>query len=415
MVREGRIIMASGRNWKLIVGTIIATCLSGATVIYSPAVASVQSTFNVAPDVLSSMLSLAAIANLVGALVAGLLQRFIAQRVVIILAAALALVGAAPLFISNSFTVVYVALMTCNVGMGIMGATSQSYISLHFDGDQRGEVMAWRTSAQGLSNVALSAGAGVLTAITWYYCFGLYLVFAVSLLAAVILLPSEPPFHKEEKKAEKAAGAPVNVQEHGRKLTSWTTIMFLLLITATTFLECGIYNYISIHAEANNLGGSVAAGMTISAYQAGLIVSGILAPFVFKMAKQRTLIVAYTLDLIGYVLIFIAPTAIVLFIGAFLCGMTYGIATTRIGVLVAESVRPSQIPTVFSLFQVFGAGGYIVGAPIFSAITGMMPGLMSSNVYLIGIVFAACIIAVVLFTGIERRAVLPVANAAEAA
>ena len=407
--------MSSERNWRLIVGTIVATCLSGATVIYSPAVASIQSTFGVAPDVLSSMLSLAAIANLVGALVAGVLQRFIAQRNVIILAALLALVGAAPLFINNSFAVVYASLMTCNVGLGILGATAQSYISLHFDGERRGEVMAWRTSVQGLSNVALSAGAGVLTAITWYYSFGLYLVFVVALLAAVILLPSEPPFRKVGEKDEKAEDAPANVQEHGRKLTSWTTIMFLLLITATTFLECGIYNYISMHTEANNLGGSVAAGMTISAYQAGLIVSGVLAPFVFKMAKQRTLIVAYVLDFLGYALIFIAPTAIVLFIGAFLCGMTYGIATTRIGVLVAESMRPSQIPTVFSLFQVFGAGGYIVGAPIFSAITGMMPGLMSSNVYLIGIVFAVCILVVVLLTGIERRAALPAAKTAVAA
>ena len=401
------------RNWKLIIGTIVATCLSGATVIYSPAVASVQSTFNVAPDALSSMLSLAAIANLVGALVASGLQRFISQRHVIIISAVLALLGAMPLFINNSFNVVYAALMTCNVGMGIMGATSQSYISLHFDGEQRGEVMAWRTSVQGLSNVALSAAAGVMTALAWYFCFGLYLVFAVALLAAVLLLPSEPPFRKAEEKAEKSGDEQVKLAEHGRKLTSWTTIMFLLLITATTFLECGIYNYVSIHAEVNNLGGAVAAGMTIAAYQTGLIVSGILAPFVFKIAKKNTLLVAYVLDLIGYVLIFVAPVAAVLFVGAFLCGMTYGIATTRVGVLTAESVRPSQIPTVFSLFQVFGAGGYIVGAPIYSMITGMMPGEMSSNVYLIGIVFAVIVIAVVLLTGIERRAALPVAKTAE--
>lgn len=401
------------RNWKLILGVIVGTCLSGATVIYSPAIASVQSTFSVADDILSSMLSLAAIANLVGALAAGFLQRFLAQRSVIIISSILALLGAAPLFVNNSFAVVYASLMICNVGLGIMGATASSYISLHFTGNGRSEVMGWRTSVQGLANVALSAAAGVMTALAWYYCFGLYLVFAIALAAALFLLPSEPPLRKAEKKAEESGDAKVEALEQGRKLTSWTTILFLLLITGTTFLECGIYNYISIHAEASNLGGSVVAGMTISAYQVGLIVSGILAPFLFKIAKNLTLVVAYALDLIGYVLILVAPVPALLLVGAFLCGMTYGFATTRIGVLVAESVRPSQIPTVFSLFQVFGAGGYIVGAPIYAALTGMMAGEMSTNIYVVGSIFAAILIVVVLVTGIERRCVLPATKAVE--
>lgn len=396
--------MSEKRTTRLTVGILSVVCLTNAATSFSPALASIQAAFpGTDNSTLQMIVTIASLASLLGSLIAGKLQDVLAQKRVIQLGLVFLSLGALPLLIHHSFYVLYALASLMAFGAGLLTATGPAYISRHFEGDDRSRVMGLKTSLQGLGSMALSSIAGVLALTAWYYAFAIYLAAIASLIVASILLPEEPRLAEGKKEASAGGKKEAAHEEGGARLTSPTTIALLLLAASITCMQACVSNNLSLHCATQEIGGSDIAGFGYSLLSAGLIVGGVLYPYLFPVTKAKTLSCGYLFGVIGMLLIGFSSSAPLMFAGNVCVGIMYGICMTRVPLLISRSVRPSLVPKAMSAFAGLAALGFAFSSTIFNTIGSLFAGPLETMVFFVAAGLAAVLAIVLLVLPFEKK------------
>lgn len=266
--------------------------------------------------------------------------------------------GTAPFFLDN-LPLIIATRAILGLGAGITIPLSVDIITDFFEGRDRDFLIGFGTSTVAcIGAIFFQLVGGMLAdAFNWHFGFLTYL-FPLWILAITFLYLPEP----EKKQAEDPqvkVKAPAGVYWAGFGQLLYSAMIYGYVIN------------ISVVIQAENLGTATQAGMAISIYTLGTLVSG----FVFgryKNALPRAYIPgAILLTSVGMFFCYFSPTLLTIFIGSFIGGFGMGLGLPGIFAKVSE-LTPKGAPPAVGLVVVGQGLGGIVAPFIFDAVQGAL-------------------------------------------
>ncbi len=164
-----------------------------------------------------------------GAILVGILERFMKKKHILILAMVLMFLGSLAAFVpetANGFYLLLATRVCLGLGRGMIFPMASSFIADLFFGKTRDRLMSFKTAVGGLSGSVFQIIGGMLAVLSWRYAF-IGMLMAIPIAIMIIVWLKEP----EVK--------PAGTTEDGKKgnaLKSITPVCYLIFILA------GIWN-----------------------------------------------------------------------------------------------------------------------------------------------------------------------------
>ncbi|MGN1231389.1 MAG: MFS transporter, partial [Anaerotignum sp.] len=260
-------------------------------------------------------------------LLVGKLMDLFSKKLLAIVGILLFLVGGVgPMFMS-SLTGILVLRGVFGVAIGIIQPVSSALVAENFEGSERERVQGNSTSAQMLGCAVMVFAGGWLATMSWEKTFIVHLVGVIALVLAVVCLPNTKP--QRQATAEKTASK--------AKLTkaswAWAGTMFLLFVGGQVHSV-----YMAYIVSEKQLGTAAQSGNTLAFFAVG----GFLLGLVYGKLASKTGKLTLATGLIGivaaYLLIAFAISMQMIYLGAFLFGISLSICMPCVIVGTAGSV-----------------------------------------------------------------------------
>lgn len=384
-----------------------ALTVNAATSAFTPALADLSASFPEVPQASVQMvLTIGALASMFGAMIAGKLQDYFPQKYVLAAGAFLQLLSATPLLFHDVFGYVYVVALFVGTGCGILTATIPAAITSNFEGQERAWMLGAKASLGGIGGTILTWVAGMLAVMGWQYAFGIYLFSGVIMVLIGLFMTSNKPMRTQRTDA---AAQKVDESNKSKIASAFPVALFLCAASMTLMQSC-ISTNLAMHAQLHGLGGPDVSGFAYSLYSAGIIISGFVAPIIISHFPRQSLLIGYLSAFIGMALIGLAPNTLALCAGNLLNGIAYGAIFTRIFALLPEIVRTDLVPKAMSCSSVIASLGFAVGPMLFSGICAFIPSSTATTSFIIAAVMLLCILAALVLTNFETRALNKATN-----
>lgn len=280
--------------------------------------------------------------------------------------------GAVPAF-ANDFVVILIERAVFGIGLGIISPLGNALVLGLFEGQQRAKMLGLGTFIMNIGGILLQFLGGYLANYGWNYSFYAHALGLLSLILVILFLPepkSVPIAANEEKPKIKIPG---NV---------WLiSILFGLafMINYPTLL-----NMSSLIAQ-KNIGQSTAAGIILSLYTVGGMLSGLSFSILFKALKRYVVTAALFLIAASAAGILYSNNLILIAIFTTLSGFAFSLLIPTVFMIIGMTVKPMAVAMASSIFMAvmnlfaflatywIGAIGAIVGdvitKPIFIGMT----------------------------------------------
>ena len=294
------------------------------------------------------ILSGPALLSAASGLVSGFLMQMIGRKRLTIAAFAVFTVfGIVSIFVEDAL-VLAVLRGVSGFAYGTLNATAMAMISFYFvDEDKRGKVLGIYNATVALAGSLISFSAGFLAESYWHNALQLYWV-AIPVL--VFLMLSIPKAFDERENASSEAVEEGDGGKRGLGLS-----FFALLASYVIFnMVYMVINYESaVFFAEKNLGTSSTFGIIASLMTIGSAVMCIAFGAIFPKLKRATIVPAYLVLGLGYLVMYFSDNLFVCAAAAVLMCGSYGLSSTYF-MTWAPSIVPSHL--------VDRAVGYLVTA-----------------------------------------------------
>lgn len=287
--------------------------LNGGTQMLSPAVASLSAQF---PDLpYTSVTMIITIVNIVmlpvllaSGAIAGKRIKF--RPLCLFGTAVFTVGGVIPFFFSDSYAIIMASRVLVAIGAGCVISLPATLAFLLFKGEKAQLVQGWSNAASSIANTIMMLVVGVLASISINLIWLSHILGALSFLLVAIGLPEPAPA---------ASSAESEGSGTKEKLPAAVWGLFLACIAAMVGMYPVFINSSLIITE-NGWGGADLAGVCNAVSSAGSILAGVIFGKLYAKAPRFTPAFSAGLGAVGSLAMFLAPSAIVLFAGAFLVG-----------------------------------------------------------------------------------------------
>lgn|GEM_PF-5307007 len=253
--------------------------------------------------------------SMFASVIAGVIQRYVDKKKVLLLGMSLFVVGGAlGTAIDNQG---YMMFMRCLVGLalGFTNVTAMSIVTTMYINDNR------RSRMVGIINAGMFCSSMLLTAISGWVCerygfkamFNIYAIGIISIILILIFIPRIP--------------ADINVSEdesHGPEsgLKGWKSKLVTMCVGYWVFQVSYaiIPFFISVYTDETGLGGPAFAGQLTAALFGGALVASLCFGFVYPKLKRYSMALSMLLLIIGYIILLYIPSAVPVIIGCILFG-----------------------------------------------------------------------------------------------
>ncbi|MBM7642497.1 MFS transporter [Streptococcus loxodontisalivarius] len=290
-------------------------------------------------ELLVSLSSFAIIAVL---LLNPIINRFIPERISIILGLLLLSVGGSAPYFNQAYPLVFASRLILGIGIGLINAHAINIISQRFSGKERIRMLGLRGSAEVLGSAILTFIAGQLLSSNWSNAFMVY-GFGLPILALYLIFV---PKTKEEKATQ--------VSQEKEKVSFATKELLYILglaLYAGFVILINSINTLRIPVIVDSLGLGTAS-------QSSLILSlmmlmGILAGTQFS--AMVSLLRAYFMPIVLFVLaagvlvVWTGASLWLIGLGAILTGFVYSLGVTFVFHLVSERMKGEKLATATTL------------------------------------------------------------------
>ena len=298
----------------------------------SPAIAAIKDYF---PDISATqakfVLTLPTLVMMPMGLISGYLASKVDKKKLLLTGMALFLFfGVAGGFVS-SFGWLLVMRALFGVGLGIMTPLSTSLIfDFAPDPSRRSKLLGIQGASNQMGGLLFMSLSGVLASISWRYSFMVYAFVCVSIILALLYLPSIPP--KKPK---------VNMAGKKQKMSKKIVILgfFAMMIFACYFI---INTDLSLFMDRLGLGDAKQCGYALSIMRVPAILAGISLGFIMGRLKDWTMPVATAIMAVGYLMIAWADSFAMVMAGCLVVGLGGGFALPPISLFLPRIVTPAQ-------------------------------------------------------------------------
>lgn len=365
---------------------------------------------DVAVETIMMLTSVMGLFNMLSSLLVGVMQRWLSQKQVLVLGLIITLSGIVPVFYHQNFYVLMGIVALIGFGTGMLTGCGPAYISGHFKGEARVQMLGLKMSVQGIGSVLFSFLGGALAVFGWWYSYLPFVLVGIALIMCIVLLPREKTIREQAAEAESEEGAQddedaadlARREERGLTLKSpWPilTIAVTCLICMTGSAQAGI----ALHIENNGMGNSATAGTVVAVMSLGMVLGGIIAPKVIGIFKTRTQVLCLGLAAAGLFVWGLVPNIVVFTISGLVWGTAYAIYFGHNLNYLSGIMKPSATPLAMSLNAGISSGCFTLGVPIINFFGQFFPmPTYTSGFFTMGIILlVAC--ALILVTGFEKK------------
>ena len=328
-------------------------------------------------------------------IITGVLFKYVAKKILMIVGVLCWLIGGVTPYFMGDLSAILGMRVIFGVGVGMVQTCCNALVVENFeDPAERDKVMGTMNSFQMLGAIFFSIVAGNLGSIGWNIAFLVHLMALVSLIACFACVPYRKPVTVTET-GEKVKFKPTAM------MWIWVISYFIYMIAGQTYS-----NFASSIITEKGLGTSAAAGYSRALFAFGGFVCGFLFAKIAKACKRLTLTVGCVLLAISYVIMTFAPSLVVSYIGAFVCGLAFSICMPCLVNGTANSVDVASSGMAVSIATCLQNAGMAICPYIVTPLGGMIANPAAGfTVNQGGMIVGAIIIAVfaVLFAIINTR------------
>ena len=276
-------------------------------------------------------------------LIVGKLMDSVSKKLLSIVGILCFLIGGFCPALTSSLTVILVLRGILGVGIGVVQCVSSALVAENFEGPERDKVQGNLTSAQMLGICVMVFAGGWLADISWNYTFYVHLVAIISLILCITCIPNVKPNQKEADKKSENSGSKQKV-----KLTAgswiWALTMFVL------FIGGQIYSIaLSYIVEEKALGTSTQSGNAMAFFAIGGFLLGLVFGKLSGKAKNFTLFIGLIGIIISYLVIAFAAGMPMIYLGAFIFGVSLSICMPCVIVGTAGAVDVNSSAMAISI------------------------------------------------------------------
>lgn len=221
------------------------------------------------------------------------------------------------------------------LGVAVAGVmtSATTLISDYFTGPERARFMGWQAAFMSLGGVVFLIGGGVLAELGWRWPFMIYLM--ALLLVPLVLYSLPEPDRSAQASGINGGGMDDVVRESPMKLLSFLYMVGLIGMIVFYFVPLQIPFYLENHFEA----GPAASGMAIAV---STLFGAVTALYYGKIRGRigYVSILGFNFGLmgIGYMIISLAETYVLVLAGLSLCGLGMGLMFPNLNVWLASEV-----------------------------------------------------------------------------
>lgn len=221
--------------------------------------------------------------------------------------------GPLPVFLNNYYMIL-VSRVLLGVGFGLINSLAVSLISYFFSGTEEASMMGLRSASESIGQSLLTLFAGYLISWGgWRYSFLVYLIAIPILILFTIYVPKVDGDDEEEEGSKETSKSKLN--------TSVIFYAIALFIVVGSYV--GIRVRIPLIMEQRGLGTEVASSQILSMIPFLGLIIGIIFGKVYALLRKYLLMTGAVLMAIGYLVIGLATSYWLVFLGGFIVGVGY--------------------------------------------------------------------------------------------
>ena len=325
--------------------------------------------------------------SMFASIAAGIMQRFVDKKKVLLLGMALFVVGG--VFGAMIESQGYMMFMRCLVGvaLGFTNVTAMSIVTTMYINENK------RSRMIGIINAGMFCSATVVTMWSGWVCemYGfraMFYVYAIGIVSIVLILTMIPKIPADIHVAEEESQGP----ESGLK--NWKFKLAVMCVGYFVFqVSFAVVSFfVSVYADETGLGGPAFAGRLAAALFIGALVASLCFGFVYPKLKRYSMTLSMGLLIVGYAILIALPSTVPVIIGCFIFGYAnanaFSQALMRAGIIApAKSASISVGITAAAMGFGFFASTFTV--TILKAIVGVdaflpiLPVILVINIVLI--------------------------------
>jgi MFS family permease len=323
---------------------------------------------------IQSIISIPCLAVLPTTILSGKLMGSMSKKTLGIIGMLIFLIGGVVPVMLTSLPVILVFRGLFGVGVGVVQAVASALVAENFFGPEREAVQGTMTSAQMLGCAVMVFAGGWLGDMAWNASFLVHGIAILSLVIAFVCLPlvRVPKMDSTGDAAfAEGAGRTDEIERGKTRLNksswSWAGITFLLFIGVQVYTV-----YISYVLAEKSIGGAAESGMTVAVACIGGFVMGILYGKLAGRAGNLTFAIGLFIMALSYIILGIADSMAVIYIGGFVYGIAMAICMPAAFVNTANSVDAFSSAMALSITMCAQNLGQFVCPYIMNFITGAM-------------------------------------------
>jgi len=279
--------------------------------------------------------------SMFASITAGVIQRYVDKKIVLLIGMALFVVGGT--FGTAIESHAYMIFMRCLVGLalGFTNVTAISIVTTMYADDNR------RSRMIGILNAGMFCSGMLLTAISGWLCeaYGwkaMFYLYAIGIAAIILIIDFVPKIPADITIDENESEGPeAGLREWKLKLAVMCAGYWVFQVTLAI-----VGFFISVYADETGLGGPAFAGKLTACLMAGALTASLCFGFVYPRLKRYAMPLSMALLSAAYAMLIMLPSAAPAMIACYLAGYAnanaFSQALMRAGIIApAKSVSVS--------------------------------------------------------------------------
>ena len=356
---------------KIIVAVFAASAMMASCNTLVPLLARIQASF---PEqsvsrvqMVFTLTSLVAVPTM---LLSGVVTRFFSKKALTAVSLIVMFIGGMlPVFVHETFWVLYLAAALIGVGMGILNVMSSALVSDHFQGLDKGRVM-------GVQSIALSVGSALMSILSgniakvahWSRAMLVFLIAVPLLIVFLCLMPAD---------------APTPRQPSGKRVYNRRLLFFVLLTLFWGMLYTSFQTNVAMFIEETGYGDTAFAGVVSAVFMVIGIPCGMLMGPMIKATRSKLLPLAVLCAGAGMLCAAFAQGPAPVFIGSLLVGIAFGTYGPASNTAAATMVPAESAAAGIALMKAVGHLGRFLSPHALNALSGLFGGGFR-RVFLVG-------------------------------
>ena len=338
----------------------ISLLLLAATAV-SPAIANIRAAFPaVSTQTIMLLVSLPSMTMVLASLVFGKLSEFFSRRTLVHTALLLFLLGGLAPYFLNDITLILAMRAILGVSLGLIFPLSLVLISDFFVDGERATVMGLQSVFVNSGGILFTLLGGLLCVADWHNTFLAYAVGFLVLLFVYFCLPEPPKAMAAADTGGAAAAAPLP----GRVYLI-ESIVFLYNMLIFVF-----FTNVALQVVGENLGNAASAGVALTVFTGGGLVSGLLFGKIMQALKGYTIAVGWLLTGAGMALVSGTHDFTLLLAGCFIGGLGFSVTCPAFFVTLSVLSPPARVAFSIALASALSGIGQFTAPFVFEVITG---------------------------------------------